>query len=131
MRRSDKCAGVTLVEVILSLAIVSVTLFTLLVIRNDNIRQEDTSSALAKAEMLASAKIEDLVIDLKQHGHLTRTANDFDGASGYSWEAEVTKTNVPAAGDMWQLTMTVYYPKPGGEGKFTVNRLVRMEGGSE
>lgn len=127
MRKSKSCAGVTLVEVILSLTIVSVALFTLLVIRNDNVRQADKSNALAKAEMLASAKIEDLVIDLMQHGHLTRTSDLFENEQDYLWEAEVTKTKVQNAGEMWMLAMTVYYPQPGGEGKFQIQRLVRME----
>jgi Tfp pilus assembly protein PilV len=130
MRKSPfrkSISGVTLVEVILSLAIVSVALFTLLVIRNDNIRQADKSNALSKAEMYASSKIEDLVIDLRQHGRLTQTADRFGEESGYSWEAEVTKTKVQDAGEMWLLAMTVYYPQPEGEGKFHVQRLIRME----
>ena len=51
-------SGVTLIEIIISLAIISVGLFTLLTVRNDNIKQADCANALSRAELLAAAKID-------------------------------------------------------------------------
>ena len=117
-------AGVTLVEVILSLAIVSVSLITLLTIRNDNVRQADEANALSKAERMASAEIEEIVLALKRDGRLETTAGGLGDGGSFRWEAEATSVEVPQVGLMWNLTMKVYYPRPEGTGTFTVNRLV-------
>jgi len=117
-------AGFTLVEVLLSLGIVSAALITLLMIRNDNIRQADHANALSRAELMASAKIEEIVLSLKQDGRLSATSGRLGGEDSFRWEAEARRTEVPNVGPMWHVTMKVFYPVPEGTGEFRVNRLV-------
>lgn len=119
-------SGVTLIEVLLSLALVSAALVTLLGIRNSNLRQADSADAMAKAELLASAKIEELALALKQNDRLPSESGQLGGEDAYRWEARLVKVDVPSAGAMWDICMTVYYPAPEGGGHFEIHRLVSI-----
>lgn len=88
MLRSNK--GFTLLEVMIALAILSLSLIALLSLRNSSIRLVEHSDRITTATLLAKAKMEDLPRPVQ----VGESEGEFEGETykGYKWKRVVSPT---------------------------------------
>ncbi len=133
--RSEAQFGFTLLEVMISLAILGSALTVLLSLSSSDIRASHKAKMLTIATGLARAKMLDLEEELQRTG-FQDTAEEMDGnfeAEGqprFAWTANIEKVQLPAAAEI-----------PGAQGKSTAappsadqaneDKLLGLAGGSE
>ena len=104
-RRSDAQGGFTLLEIMVAIAVLSITLVVLLSIVTNNIRATNHAKMTTAATLLARTKmvdIEDQILD-QGFSDTTETANGVFKELGYpqfSWETTIERIELPA--DMGQ-----------------------------
>ncbi|MBN1625097.1 MAG: type II secretion system protein [Deltaproteobacteria bacterium] len=94
MRRCKKKNGFTLLEVMVSLAIVAVVLVSLLISQSQSVSLQDEIKFKTTAALLAQKKISE--IELEKTDKLNSDNGDFgDDFADYSWETIVQDISLP------------------------------------
>ncbi|MEK7702905.1 MAG: prepilin-type N-terminal cleavage/methylation domain-containing protein [Nitrospirota bacterium] len=104
-RRGRGGKGFTLIEIMISLAILGGSFIVLLGLRNRDIAISSEASHIVTGTLLARQKVTDFAI-LKERGTLENT-DTFDAPFGtYQWEMSAVETGIPS---LRQLSVTVHW----------------------
>lgn len=129
--RPSALRGFTLLEVLVSVAILAISIVTLLIIRNNSVKETAKTKTAVTAAVLAREKMGE--IESNDVNELTESG-EFDGYPGYRWTKEVfleeVSTDSGTTGgsgatqdppkEIYKVVLTVAYPDDTEEKKLTV-----------
>jgi len=122
----DAQRGFTLLEVLVALAVLSISLGILLPVFSDTLQRQTAVADRRTANMLAQSKLDEIGSEIK----LRDGASDGTFANGFTWHLEIVpydfdRTSVLVTPKL--VTLTVRWPAKNGPGVLTV-RTIKLAG---
>jgi prepilin-type N-terminal cleavage/methylation domain-containing protein len=106
--RSD--TGLTLVEVLAALVILSTSLLAVLLIRNKSVQKAADAQGLMKAVQLAELKLNEFAL----HGYpQTDLQAPFPRHPGFAWATHTEQVTIPGKASIYRVDLVVTYPSLG------------------
>jgi prepilin-type N-terminal cleavage/methylation domain-containing protein len=109
-RTSRSNAGLTLVEVLAALVILSTSLMAVLLIRNKSVHKAVDAQGLMKAVQLAERKLNEFSL----HGYPESGKQaPFLEHPGFAWATHTEQVTIPGKASIYRVDLVVTYPSLG------------------
>lgn len=118
-------AGLTLVEVLAALVILSTSLMAVLLIRNKSVQKAADAQGLMKAVELAELKLNEFAL----HGYPDADQQaPFLEHPGFAWATHTEQVTIPGKASIYRVDLVVIYPSFGETaGKYQVTTAFSRE----
>jgi prepilin-type N-terminal cleavage/methylation domain-containing protein len=109
-RTNGSEAGLTLLEVLAALVILSTSLMAVLLIRNRSVHKAANAQGLMKAVQLAELKLNEFAL----HGYPQSDLQaPFPEHPGFAWATHTEQVTVPGKASIYRVDLVVTYPSLG------------------
>ena len=121
--------GFTLIEVLFAVAIIGISMVTLVGLELKTIRLQQISNRITTASLLAEEKLTEVMTEISgtTSPSLYTDQGDFEEDEDYHWEYALV--TVPVADNLYRIDLTVYWdPENKEENSVTLNSFIATGG---
>jgi len=121
--------GFTLIEVLFAVAIIGISMVTLVGLEMKTIRLQQISNRITTASLLAEEKLTEVMTEISgtTSPSLYTDQGDFEEDEDYPWEYALV--TVPVADNLYRIDLTVYWdPENKEENSVTLNSFIATGG---